>query len=87
MPIQAYAKLLGLEEIVRIPIRLMPIPPSELSAELVLVDTNISFERPVIGGAEGGFNLVHVAIVGVVISIGIIGVKVALSRRKRSLTM
>jgi len=86
MPVQAYTRLLGIEEVVRFPIRLRPIPPSELRAELVLVDTNISFERPIIGGAEGGFNLVHVAIVGVVISIGIIGVKVALSRRKRSLT-
>jgi hypothetical protein len=87
MPIQAYTRLLGLEEVVKFPIHFKPKPPHETSAELVLVDTNISFERPVIGGAEDGFNLVHVAIVGVVISIGIIGVKVALSRRKRSLTM
>jgi len=53
-------------------------------AKLVLVDTNISFERPIIGGAEGGFNPVHVAIVAAIASIIIVGVKVALSRKARS---
>ena len=84
MPIHAYTRLLGLEEVVKFPIRLRPIPPSELRAELVLVDTNISFERPIIGGAEGGFNPVHVAIIAATASVAIIGVKVALSRKARS---
>jgi hypothetical protein len=84
MPFQAYTRLLGVEEIVKLSPRLGPIPPSELSAELVLVDTNISFERPIIGGAEGGFNPVHVAIVAAIASIIIVGVKVALSRKARS---
>jgi hypothetical protein len=82
MPIQAYTRLLGVEEIVRIPIRLMPIPPHMFSAELVLVDTNISFERPVIGGVEGGFNPVYGAIAAVTASAAIIGVKIVQSRRR-----
>jgi hypothetical protein len=83
MPVQAYTRLLGIEHVRYSPhtgIR----PPSKLSAELVLVDTNISFERPVIGGAEGGFNPVHVAIIAAIASIIIVGVKVALSRKARS---
>jgi hypothetical protein len=84
MPFQAYTRLLGLEEVVKVPIRLGPIPPHMFSAELVLVDTNISFERPIIGGAEGGFNPVHVAIIAATASIIIVGVKVALSRKARS---
>jgi hypothetical protein len=52
------------------------------SAELVLVDTNISFERPIIGGAEGGFNPVYGAIAAVTASAAIIGVKVVQSRRR-----
>jgi hypothetical protein len=82
MPIQAYTKLLGLEEIMKISIHLRPIPPHMFRAKLVLVDTNISFERPVIGGAEGGFNPVYGAIAAVTASAAIIGVKIVQSRRR-----
>jgi hypothetical protein len=82
MPIQAYTRLLGLEEVVRFSPRFGLIPPHMFRAELVLVDTNISFERPVIGGAEGGFNPVHVAIAAATATIIIVGVKVVQSRRR-----
>jgi len=82
MPIQAYTRLLGLEEFMKIPIRLGPIPPHMFRAELVLVDTNISFERPVIGGVEGSFNPIYGAIAAVAASAAIIGVKIVQSRRR-----
>jgi hypothetical protein len=34
--------------------------------KLILVDTNIDFERPVIGGAEAGVNLVYIALGGAI---------------------
>ena len=71
MPFQAYTRLLSIEEVVKTPIRLGPIPPSELRAELVLVDTNISFERPVIGGVESGVDVLRVVMLTVAISVGV----------------
>jgi len=74
-----YYTALGVREV-----RIGVIAPGWLSVEFTLVDTNISFERPIIGGAEGGFNPVHVAIIAATASVAIIGVKVALSRKARS---
>jgi len=56
--------------------------PAGFSGRLILVDTNIDFKRPVIGGAEAGINLVYIALDGA-IALTAIALIIALFRARR----
>jgi hypothetical protein len=73
-----YYAALGVREV-----RRGVVVPTSLSVEFTLVDTNISFERPVIGGVEHSYTPLQVALVGVAVVAALLVVKTIMSKRRR----
>jgi hypothetical protein len=77
-----YYAALGVREV-----RRDAVVPTDLSIEFTLVDTNISFERPVIGGVEHSYTPLQVALVGVAVVAVLLVVKTIMSKRRKTLNM